>query len=137
MNKTKKIVLSTKGYNDMVDITGEIEAFVRESGVSDGAVSVFVRGSTGAVSAIEFEPNLVKDFKEAMERFAPSNKTYHHKKTWNDDNGFSHVRASLVGPSEVVPVSGGRLIIGTWQQIVVIDFDTGPRKREVFLTVLG
>ena len=121
----------------MVDITGEVEAFVREREVSEGAVSIFVRGSTGAVSAIEFEPNLVEDFKEAMERVAPSDKTYHHKKTWNDDNGFSHVRATLVGPGEVVPVSGGKLLLGTWQQIVVIDFDTGPRKREVFLTVLG
>ncbi len=137
MIKTEKLSLSTKGYCHIVDITPEIKNFIEKNKAEKGVISVFVRGSTGAVTTIEYEPNLEKDFEEAMERFAPSARTYHHKKTWNDDNGFSHVRASLVGPSEVVPFSDGKLLLGTWQQVVVIDFDAGSRTREVFLTLIS
>ena len=128
------MVLETKGNTDIIDITGLLQKFVRESGVRDGSVSVFVQGSTGAVTTIEFEPNLVKDFRDAMERLAPSDIPYEHHKTWGDYNGHSHVRASAVGCSESIAVRSGSLMLGTWQQVVVIDFDTGPRKRKVFFS---
>ena len=137
MINTKKITLSTRGNTDIIDITGRIEDLVDESGIVDGMVSVFVQGSTGAVTTIEYEPNLVKDFINAMEKIAPSDMSYEHGKTWNDDNGHSHVRASIVGSSETIAVRDGRLMLGTWQQVVVIDFDTAPRNRIVFLTLIG
>lgn len=132
MIKTKKITLSTNGHTDIIDITPDLEEFVSRAGMKEGQVTVFVQGSTGAVTTIEFEPNLVKDFKNTMERIAPSDMDYEHAKTWNDDNGHSHIRASVVGCSESICVSGGRLMLGTWQQVVVVDFDTHPRARNVF-----
>ena len=137
MINKKKITLSTRGHSDMIDITGRIEEFVDESGVEDGIVSIFVQGSTGAVTTIEYEPNLVKDFINAMEKIAPSDISYEHGKTWNDDNGHSHVRASIIGSSETIAIRDGHLVLGTWQQVVVIDFDTSPRDRVVFFTLYG
>ncbi|MBN2407826.1 MAG: YjbQ family protein [Elusimicrobia bacterium] len=134
MTKTRKFVLETGGFTDIIDITGRIRDFVDSEKIEDGLVSVFVKGSTGGVTTIEYEPNLVKDFRNAMEKIAPSDARYEHAKTWNDDNGSSHVRASVIGPSQTIPVSRGELMLGTWQQVIVIDFDTRPRKREVFLT---
>ncbi|MDA3792551.1 MAG: secondary thiamine-phosphate synthase enzyme YjbQ [Elusimicrobia bacterium] len=133
MIKTEVIKLDTCGNCDIINITPYIENFIQNNGIREGLINISVKGSTGAVTSIEYEPNLIKDFKESMEILAPSDKKYQHAKTWNDDNGYSHVRASVVGFSESVPVTGGELILGTWQQVVVIDFDTAPRKREVAL----
>ena len=133
MIKIKKITLETKGFTDVINITPEIEEFVESLEIKEGAVTIFVKGSTGAVTTIEHEPNLIKDFKEAIESIAPSDIDYKHTNTWDDDNGYSHVRASIIGCSKTVPVMGGALVLGTWQQVIVVDFDTRPRKREVIL----
>ncbi len=122
--------------NGMADITSEVKKFVKESGVEEGAVLVFNVGSTGAVTTIEYEPGLKKDFPRIMDRVAPYGENYEHHKTWGDDNGSSHVKASIVGPSIVVPFRNGELILGTWQQIVVVNFDTRPRRRRVILQIL-
>ncbi len=122
--------------NGMADITSEVKKFVKESGVEEGAVLVFNVGSTGAVTTIEYEPGLKKDFPRIMDRVAPYGENYEHHKTWGDDNGSSHVKASIVGPSIVVPFKNGELILGTWQQIVVVNFDTRPRRRRVILQIL-
>ncbi len=122
--------------NGMADITPEVRKFVRESGVDEGAVLVFNVGSTGAITTIEYEPGLKKDFPRIMDRIAPYGEDYEHHKTWGDDNGSSHVKASIVGPSIVVPFKNGELILGTWQQIVVVNFDTRKRRRRVILQIL-
>ncbi len=122
---------------DMADITDEVRRFIRESGRKDGAVLIFAKGSTGAVTTIEYEPGLKKDFPRVMDRIAPYGDYYEHHKTWGDDNGSSHVKASIVGPSIIVPFKDGELLLGTWQQIVIINFDTRRRRREVILQILG
>ncbi len=130
------IEVELDGFGDMADITREVERFVQESGVEEGAVLVFNVGSTGAITTIEYEPGLKKDFPRIMEKIAPYGEHYEHHKTWGDDNGSSHVKASIVGPSILVPFKNGKLILGTWQQIVVINFDTRRRKRKVVLQIL-
>jgi len=110
---------------------------VKESGIRNGTATVFVPGSTASVTTIEYEPNLIKDVKKALDRLAPYGKDYEHHKTWGDDNGASHVRAALMGPGITVPFEKGKLLLGTWQQIVLVDFDTGPRKREMVLQING
>ncbi len=122
--------------NGIADITSEVKNFVRNSGVSEGAVLVFNVGSTGAVTTIEYEPGLKKDFPRIMDRIAPYGEHYEHHKTWGDDNGSSHVKAAIVGPSLVVPFKNGELLLGTWQQIVVVNFDTRKRTRRVILQIL-
>lgn len=121
----------------MLDITREVSQGVSESGIRNGIVTVFVPGATGAVSTIEYEPGLLKDFPRALERIAPSNIDYEHHKTWGCDNGRSHVRATLIGPSLCVPFKDGRLILGTWQQIVFMNLDTRARKRRIVLQIIG
>ncbi len=122
----------------MVDITGQVAEAVRESGIGEGVVVVFNVGSTAGVTTTEFEPGLVNyDIKAAFEKIAPENARYEHEETWHDDNGHSHVRASLLGPSLCVPVVGGRLTLGTWQQIILVDFDTRPRTRTVICQTIG
>ena len=137
MVNTEHISLDTRGNTDVIDITGECQSIIDDTGLGDGILTVFNPGSTGSVTTIEYEPNLVKDLREALEVVAPSDKTYEHAKTWHDDNGSSHVRSSLMGPSMSVPFSGGRLTLGTWQQIVFCDFDTRPRKRKLVVQVMG
>ncbi len=132
----KILELEMGAHGDMKDITNEVREFVKESGKKDGAVLVFSVGSTGAITTIEYEPGLKKDFPRIMEKIAPYGEDYEHHKTWHDDNGSSHVKASIVGPSIVVPFKDGELLLGTWQQIVVINFDTRPRKRQVVLQIL-
>ncbi len=122
--------------NGIADITSEVKNFVRNSGVSEGAVLVFNVGSTGAVTTIEYEPGLKKDFPRIMDRIAPYGEHYEHHKTWGDDNGSSHVKAAIVGPSLIVPFKNGELLLGTWQQIVVVNFDTRKRTRRVILQIL-
>ena len=137
MVKTEILNLNTRGNTDIIDVTGKVADFVKECGLRNGAVNVFVPGATGGVTTIEFEAGLVKDFKNLMEELAPERRDYAHNERWGDGNGHSHLRASLVGPSLCVPVSDGRLTLGTWQQVVVVDFDTRPRKRGVVLQAIG
>ncbi len=120
----------------MADITKEVQKFVEENEKNDGAVLIFNIGSTGAITTIEYEPGLKKDFPRVMEKIAPYSDYYEHHKTWGDDNGSSHVKASIIGPSLVVPFKNKKLMLGTWQQIVVINFDTRKRKRRVVLQIL-
>jgi secondary thiamine-phosphate synthase enzyme len=129
--------VATKGEGQMLDLTDGVARSVRESGISEGTVTVFVPGSTAAITTIEFEPGLRKDFPAAMERFAPREIGYAHDRTWHDGNGHAHVRASAIGPSLAVPVTGGVPMLGTWQQIVLVDFDNRARERRVVVTVIG
>ncbi len=134
---TKSIRLRTKGETDVVDITAEVGEGVRESGLSAGIVTVFIPGSTAGVTTIEYEGGAIQDFREAIDRIAPRNIHYHHDARWGDGNGYSHVRAALQGASLTVPFSSSELILGTWQQIIVVDFDNRPRTREVILQIIG
>lgn len=132
-----ELKFSTPGNGAMCDLTREVATSVESAGVTDGTATVFVPGSTCGVTTIEYEPGLLEDFPAALERIAPRDAHYAHDAAWHDGNGHSHVRASLVGPSLTVPVVGGRLTLGTWQQIVLIDFDNRARDRRVVVTVLG
>ncbi|MEE2822841.1 MAG: secondary thiamine-phosphate synthase enzyme YjbQ [Acidobacteriota bacterium] len=129
--------LSTQGYCDVLNITDEIQGHVAESTIKSGTVTVFVVGSTAGVTVVEYEPGLVKDLEEFFDKLAPPTRDYHHEETWHDGNGFSHIRASILKPSLVVPIVNGKMRLGTWQQIVVLDFDNGPRTREVAVQVMG
>ena len=129
---------STHGNDHIVDVTEQVQAAVTASGVSTGQAALLVHGSTASVTTLEFEPGLVNhDIAAAMERLAPRDARYEHEETWHDDNGHSHVRASTIGPSLALPVADGRVPLGTWQQIVLIDFDTRPRRRTLHLSVVG
>ena len=138
MVKTKRIELSTQGNCDIVDITAQVSGAAVESGITTGTVTVFNIGSTAGVTTIEYEPGLVNyDINAALEKIAPHHGTYEHENTWHDDNGHAHVRASLLGPSLTVPIVDANLTLGTWQQIVLIDFDTRPRTRTVICQIIG
>lgn len=137
MVHTHTITLSTRGFSDIIDITGEAASIVERTGVKNGLVTVFCTGSTGAVTTIEYESGAVSDLKRAIEKIAPADIPYAHNERWGDGNGFSHVRAALMKPSLAIPLAGGRLALGTWQQVVFIDFDNRPRKREVIVQVMG
>jgi secondary thiamine-phosphate synthase enzyme len=134
---TDRIALSTRGDAHMVDLTDEVARRVTARGLREGQVLVFVPGSTGAVTTIEYEPGLLRDFPECFDRIAPRGRPYHHDETWHDGNGYAHVRAGLLGPSLSVPVSGGKLLLGTWQQIVFVDFDNRARRREIVVQLSG
>ena len=131
------IEFSTNGFNDMKDLTAPVLERLDESGLKEGIVTLFVPGSTGGLTTIEYESGLIKDFSELMEKVIPSDITYHHDARWGDGNGFSHVRASLIGPSLTVPFSNGMLNLGTWQQIVFVDFDNRSRSRRIILQFIG
>ena len=133
----EELHFSTKGENDMKDITENVQNVISKSKLTEGIVCVFVPGSTGTLTTIEFEPGLQKDFPEAMNEIAPKNKYYAHHETWHDDNGRSHVKASLMGPSVTMPFHEGKLVHGTWQQLVFIDFDTRPRDRRIIVQLMG
>ncbi|WP_456468257.1 secondary thiamine-phosphate synthase enzyme YjbQ [Archaeoglobus sp.] len=132
----KFVEVELDGFGDMADITEDVKEFVRQSGVEEGAVLVFNIGSTGAVTTIEYEPGLKKDLPRIMEKIAPYGEDYEHHKTWGDDNGSGHVKASIIGPSLLVPFKDRELLLGRWQQIVVINFDTRRRTRRVVLQIL-
>jgi len=134
---TKKISLQTKGRCDIIDITPQVEQQVAEANVNSGTVTIFVSGSTAGITTIEFEPGLIIDLEEMWQRIVPENVPYHHDRRWGDGNGYSHVRASLLGASLVVPFSDRRLSLGTWQQITLIDFDNRPRSRQLILQIMG
>ena len=134
---TRKISLHTQGYFDIIDITAQVEQQLTEANMDSGVVTVFVSGSTAGITTIELEPGLVSDLQRMWERVIPTNIPYDHDRRWGDGNGYSHVRASLLGASLVLPFNGQRLILGTWQQIVLIDFDNRPRSREIVLQFIG
>jgi len=135
--ETKSLIVKSKAETDLINITQEIQRIVSASKIREGSVLIFVKGSTASVSTIEFEPNLVQDFKDAIERLLPSKMKYRHTETWGDDNGKSHVRATLMGPSLTVPFKDRKLLLGTWQQIVLLDFDVPRRERELVVQVSG
>jgi len=136
--ETHSLEIPTRGNCDVVDLTPEVGRCLTEGTVRDGIATVFVVGSTGAVTTTEYEPGLVNtDLKAALERYAPEDGFYAHEETWHDDNGHSHVRASTLGPSLTVPVVSGQLTLGTWQQIVLLDLDTRGRRRSVVVQVIG
>ncbi len=134
---TGKIKLEAGGFCDVHDITGKVQKAVRESSVRDGIVCVFSKGSTGAITTIEYEPGAIKDLQQAIEKIAPEHAHYDHNARWGDGNGFSHVRAALLKPSVTIPLAGGEMTLGTWQQVVFIDFDNRPRSRELIVQVVG
>jgi secondary thiamine-phosphate synthase enzyme len=131
------ISLSTKGFTDIQDITPSVSAIVTRSKIKNGTVTVFCPGSTGAVTTIEYEGGVLEDLKKAIARIAPPNIPYAHDQRWGDGNGFSHARAALLGPSLTVPILRGSLALGTWQQIVFIDFDNRGRRRNIVVQVMG
>ena len=133
----RTITVSTAGYSDIINISEEVQSIVSSSGVQDGLAAVTVIGSTASVTTIEYEPALVDDMKEMLENMISKNAISRHSKTWGDDNGFSHMRATLMGPGITLPVVNGRILTGTWQQIVVIDHDNRPRKRDIRIQILG
>ena len=129
--------MRTSAKDEIIDLTGNVQDIVSKSGIDNGLACIFVAGSTAAVTTVEFEPGLVKDLKEAMDRLYPRGIDYEHHRRWGDGNGHSHVRAALVGPSLTVPIVDGRLLLGTWQQIVFLEFDNKPRSREVAVQIVG
>lgn len=134
---TKQLNLKTKGVGDLINITEQIKEALAQVGLKEGTVTLFVVGSTAALTTFEYEPGLISDVKELYERIIPSNKSYAHDETWGDANGFSHLRAALQGPSLVVPFNSGKLVLGTWQQIVLAEFDTRSRSRKIILQFMG
>ena len=138
MVKTYKIKVQTKGNCQVVDLTPDVRSALAESGIADGAAVLFNIGSTAGITTIEYEPGLVNyDMAALFEKIAPENGHYEHEKTWHDDNGHAHVRASLLGPSLSVPIVDGEMTLGTWQQIVLIDFDTRARARTVICQIIS
>lgn len=134
---TRTIQIATRGQGDTHNISDRVAEAVAESSIASGIVTVFVVGSTAGVTTIEYEPGAVADFNGLMEELAPRNADYAHHERWGDDNGSSHVRAALLGPSLTVPFANKRLLLGTWQQIVLVEFDTSARRRDVLLQILG
>ena len=134
---TGKITLKTNGEPDIIDITSEVEKQVKSSGIKSGLVTIFATGSTGAITTIEYEPGLLQDLPAAFERFAPKDAVYEHHLRWQDGNGHSHVRASIIGPSLTVPIIDRRLPLGSWQQIVFLELDARPRKRKLIVQAVG
>jgi secondary thiamine-phosphate synthase enzyme len=133
----EEIHFKTKGEVDIIDITSKVQNIIVQSKIQNGIVCIFVNGSTGGITTVEYEPGLQQDIPNALERIAPKNIPYEHHNTWHDDNGHSHVRASLIGPSITMPIKNGELIHGTWQQVVFLELDTSPRKRTVIVEIVG
>jgi secondary thiamine-phosphate synthase enzyme len=134
---SKTIQLRSKGQDDVIDITKQVSNVVKDSKIENGTVTIFVVGSTAAITTIEYEPGLINDFPEMLSRIIPKNVEYEHDNTWHDGNGHSHVRASLVGPSLTVPIIDSKLTLGTWQQIVLLEMDTRPRNRTLILQIMS
>ncbi len=134
---SKEVHFRTKGVDDIIDITPNVGDELRKTGLKSGTVTVFVPGSTGAVTTIEYEPGLLKDMPAFMEKLIPKTKSYAHDKTWGDDNGYAHLRAALLGPSLTVPFNNGKMILGTWQQIIFLEFDNRSRQRRLVLQFMG
>lgn len=134
---TEHLTVSTRGSSDIVDITPQVVSLLQKHRLHEGNLTVFVSGSTASVTTTEYEPGLVKDIPEMLERIAPQSVRYHHDDTWHDGNGHAHVRAAFLGPSLTIPFTKGELLLGTWQQIVLIDFDNRPRSRNLVIQIIG
>ena len=128
--------VQTKGFNDIIDITDKTEKIVEDSGVDNGIAMIFVVGSTAGITTIEYEKGVVEDLKEIFEKIAPVKGNYYHEEAWHDGNGFSHVRAAILKPSLTVPIESGKLLLGTWQQLVLVDFDNKPRERTIIVKII-
>lgn len=137
MVKTEQIQLETDGFCDLHDITGEVSRKVRDSGMKSGIVTVFVPGATGGITTIEYESGLIQDFRKFWEKLLPQDDFYTHNARWHDGNGFSHIRASILGPSITVPFVDKKLTLGTWQQIIFVDFDNKNRNRTLIMQIMG
>lgn len=135
--ETARVELSTGGDGAVLDLTGEIDDFLASRQAHDGILAVFVPGSTAGITTIEYEPGALQDLNRAIEAIAPRGQAYAHDRRWGDGNGFSHVRAALLGPSVSIPVQSGRPTLGTWQQVILCDFDNRPRRRTVILQFVG
>ena len=133
----KKIPLSTNGFNHIIDITPTLQNYIDSSELKDGNILVFVPGSTGGLTTIEYEPGLLQDIPEMLEKIAPIKGRYHHDDTWHDGNGYAHLRSALIGPSITIPFEKSRMQLGTWQQVVFIDFDNRPRQRQLHVQIYG
>ncbi len=135
--ETHELTFSSKGNTDIIDVTDDVGALIAKSQVRSGVATVFVTGSTAGVTTVEYEPGLVEDLKDLFERLAPSSKHYAHDARWGDGNGHSHVRASILKSGESFPFRNGKLLLGTWQQIILVDFDNRPRKRHIIVQIMG
>ncbi len=135
--ETKKIIESTAGFCAIIDITAKLKEHIQRAKIRAGTATLFVSGSTAALTTIEHEPGLIQDLKEFVEKYIPSDRRYHHDDRWGDDNGFSHLRASLFGPSLAIPIENGAPSLGTWQQVILLDFDNRPRTREIIVQLIG
>jgi secondary thiamine-phosphate synthase enzyme len=129
--------LRTKGFNDIIDITNKVSEAVKKSKIKDGICLISCLGSTVGLTTIEADPNLLEDFKEFLEKLAPSNRSYRHDQTWGDNNGSAHIKSSLIKPFLTVPIENGKLILGQWQQIILIDFDNRSRQREILIKIIS
>jgi secondary thiamine-phosphate synthase enzyme len=134
---SSELEFKTTGQTDIIDISREVQEGVLQSGVQDGNIVLFISGSTAALTTIEFESGVLHDLRKAIERLAPKDIPYEHDRKWGDGNGYSHVRAAIMGPSLIIPIRGGTLLLGTWQQIVLLDFDNRPRRRRVTVQIMG
>jgi secondary thiamine-phosphate synthase enzyme len=137
MLHSDRIRLTTRGHTDVHNLTDDLEAIVARSGIRTGTLTAFVPSSTSALTTIEFEPGAVDDLRRALDRIAPEDLDYRHNLRWGDGNGHSHLRAALLGPSLTIPILDGRLCLGTWQQVIYLDFDVRPRQREILAQVMG
>lgn len=137
MVKSYNLQLSTRGRNEIINITDDVQDIIVNSEINNGSVLIFVPGSTGALSTIEYEPGLIKDLPEFMEKIIPEKKHYYHDETWQDGNGHSHLRATLIGPSLNIPFENKKLQLGTWQQIIFLEFDNKPHNRKIVLQLQG
>jgi len=135
--RTGEIEKQTQGNTQILNLTPDVKHWIDNNHIAEGLVTLFVPGSTGAVTTIEYEPGLLEDLPEFFEKIIPQHQTYHHDRTWHDGNGFAHLRASLLGPSLSIPIQNGKMILGTWQQIIFIDFDNRSRTRKLILQFLG
>jgi len=135
--ETKKITESTAGFCDIIDLTAKLKEHIQQANIRAGTATLFVSGSTAALTTIEHEPGLIQDLKEFVEKFIPSDRRYHHDDRWGDDNGFSHLRAAFFGPSLAIPIVNGAPGLGTWQQVILLDFDNRPRTREIIVQLIG
>jgi secondary thiamine-phosphate synthase enzyme len=134
---TQSFTIETRGSADVVDITHQVAQALEQSGLENGIATVFISGSTGGITTLEFEPGLRRDLPEIMDKLIPAGQRYHHDDTWHDGNGHAHLRSSLVGTSFTAPFVRGKLMLGTWQQIVLLDFDNRPRRREILVQLMG
>lgn len=135
--ETEYIKFDTLGNSDIINITPRVDEVLKRTGLNTGCATIFVPGATGALTTIEYEAGLIKDLQDALDRLAPEEMEYRHDLKWGDGNGHSHIRASLLGPGITIPFTGGRLILGTWQQIIFIDMDNRPRNRKLVVQIIG